>query len=47
MDGILFAFHGAGEIEIAAEAVGDREIGLLDAAEHFLVELFLEGLGVF
>ena len=45
MDRVLFAFFGAGEIEIAAEAVGNRKIGLQDFRQHFLVELFLEGFG--
>ena len=45
MDRILFAFLGAREILETAKRVGDAEVGLLDAGEHFLVELFLEGLG--
>jgi len=45
MDGVLLAFFGAREIEIAAETVGDGEIGLQDAAEHFLVKLFLKRFG--
>ena len=45
MDRVLLAFFGACEIEIAAEAVGNREVGLQDLAQHFLIELFLEGFG--
>ena len=45
MDGILFAFLGASEILETAKRVGDAEVGLLDAGEHFQVELFLERLG--
>ncbi len=39
---VLLAFERFGEIEIAAQAVGDREVGLLDAREHFLIKLLLE-----
>jgi len=45
VEGILFAFLGASEILETAKRVGDAEVGLLDAGEHFLVKLFLEGLG--
>ena len=45
MDGILFAFLGAREILEAAKLVRDAEVRLLNAGEHFLVELFLEGFG--
>src|SRR6266702_890173 len=34
--GVLLAFLGSGEVEIAAEQIGDREIRLQDAAKHFL-----------
>ena len=47
MDGVLLALFRAGVIGVAAEKVGDAEVGLLNAAEHFLVEGFLEGLGGF
>jgi len=47
VDGVLLAFFGAGVIGVAAEKVGDAEVSLLNAAEHFLVEGFLEGLGGF
>src|SRR5260370_34737975 len=43
--GVLLAFLGAGEVEIAAEQIGDREIRLQDAATHFLVKLFLKSFG--
>src|SRR5882724_4232612 len=46
MKRILLALFGAREIEIAAQSVGDGEVGLQDAAEHLLVQLFLERLGV-
>jgi hypothetical protein len=45
VDGVLLALFRAGVIGVAAETVGDAEVGLLNAAEHFLVEGFLEGLG--
>src|SRR5271170_5802487 len=45
MDGVLFARFGFGEVFVAAEEIGDAEIGLQDAAEHLLVESFLERLG--
>jgi len=47
VDGVLLAFDGAGVVFEAAEGVGDAEIGLQDAAEHFLVEAGLEGFGGF
>jgi hypothetical protein len=47
VDGVLLAFFRARVIRVAAEKVGDAEIGLLNAAEHLLVEGFLEGLGGF
>ena len=47
MDGVLFAFFGASEILETAKRIRNAEVGLLDAGEHFLVELFLEGLGGF
>ena len=43
IDGVLLAFDGACVVFVAAEGVGNAEISLQDAAEHFLVELFLEG----
>src|SRR5882724_8093569 len=46
MKRILLALFGAREIEIAAQSVGNGEVGLQDAAEHLLVQLFLERLGV-
>jgi hypothetical protein len=46
VNGVLLALFGAREIEIAAQSVGNGEIRLQDAAEHFLIELFLEGRGV-
>ena len=45
MERILLALVRAGEIEIAAQAVGNREVGLLNPAKHFLIELFLKLLG--
>jgi hypothetical protein len=42
VNGVLFALFRAGVIRVAPEKVGDTEIGLLNAAEHFLVEGFLE-----
>ena len=47
MDGVLLAFFRAGVIGVAAKEVGDAQVGLLNAAEHFLVKGFLEGLGGF
>src|ERR1700704_5887952 len=46
MQRILLALFSAREIEIAAQSVGNGKIGLQDAAEHLLVQLFLERLGV-
>jgi len=45
-DRVLLSLFGPREVEIAAQAVGDGEVGLLDAAEHLLVEEFLKGFGV-
>jgi len=47
VDGVLQAFGGAGVVFKAAKGIGDAEIGLKDAAEHFLVEMSLEGFGGF
>jgi len=47
IDGVLLALDGARVIFVAAEGIGDAEVGLQDAAEHFLIELFLEGFGGF
>ncbi len=41
LDGILLAFFGAREIQVAAQAVGNRKVSLQDAAKHFLIQLFL------
>ena len=45
VDRVLLALLGARVIEVAAVAVGDRQVGLLDVAEHLLVESLLKGLG--
>jgi hypothetical protein len=45
IDGVLLALDGARVIFKAAEGIGDAEVGLLNAAEHLLVELFLKGVG--
>ena len=45
IDGVLLTFDGTRVVFVAAEGVGDAEIGLENAAKHFLVELFLEGFG--
>ena len=45
MDGVLLALDGARVVFKAAEGIGYAEVGLQDAAEHFVIELFLEGLG--
>ena len=42
VDGVLLAFLGAREIEIASQAVGNREVGLQYLAQHFLIKSFLE-----
>src|SRR5579863_4901522 len=42
---VLLAFFGAREIEVTAEAIGNGQVGLLNPAEHFLIELLLKGLG--
>jgi len=47
IDGVLLAFDGASVVFEAANGVGDAEIGLLNAAEHFVVEARLEWLGGF
>jgi len=47
VDGVLLAFDGAGVIFEAAQGVGDGEIGLLNAAEHFVIKAKLERLGGF
>src|ERR1700757_1237136 len=47
VDGVLQALGGAGVVFKAAKGVGDAEIGLKDAAEHFLVEMGLERFGGF
>src|SRR5215470_7338474 len=39
---ILLAFDRFGEVEIPAQAIGDRKVGLEDAPEHFLIEFLLE-----
>jgi len=38
VEGVLLAFDGSCEVGIVAELVGDAEVGLLDAGEHFLIE---------
>jgi len=43
VDGVLLAFDGAGVVFETAQCVWDAEIGLLNPAEHFLVEAGLEG----
>ena len=43
MERVLLAFDGFGRVEIAAEAIGNGEIGLLDAGEHLAVERLLKG----
>jgi len=40
---ILLAFHSFRGVEIAAQPIGNREVGLLDAGEHLVVEKLLEG----
>ena len=47
VDGVLLALFRADVIGIAAEKVGNAEVGLLNAAEDFLVEGFLKGFGRF
>jgi len=47
VDGVLLALDGAGVVFEAAKSVRDAEIGLLNAAEHFMVEAGLEGFGRF
>src|SRR4051794_8334944 len=43
---VLFAFFSASEIEVAAQAVRNGEVGLLNASEHLLVQLLLKRLGL-
>jgi hypothetical protein len=45
VDGVLLAFLGAREIEIASQAIGNREVGLQYLAQHFLIKSFLESFG--
>src|SRR6266568_3619181 len=45
LKGVLLAFLGSGEVQIAAEQIGDREIRLQDAAKQFLVKLPLKSFG--
>ena len=45
MERVLLAFDGFDGVEIAAKAIGNGEIGLLDAGEHLVVERLLKGLG--
>jgi hypothetical protein len=45
IDGVLLALLGARVVEVAALAIGDVDVGLLDPRQHLLVERFLEGLG--
>src|SRR5258707_4288129 len=56
MNRVLFSFLRPREIEISAETVGNGKIRLLDASQHFLIELLLKrfrglqnsvGVGVF
>jgi len=47
IDGVLLAFDGTGVVFEAAKGVRDAEIGLLNAAEHFVIEAGLEGFGGF
>ena len=56
VDGVLHALFGAGVVPPVAVAVGDGDVGLLDVAEHLVVELVAEagerghdgfGVGVF
>ena len=47
MERVLLAFDGFGGVEIAAEAIGNGEIGLLDTGEHLVVERLLKGFGGF
>ena len=42
---VLQAFKCLCEILVTAKRVGDGKICLLDAAQHFLIKLFLECLG--
>jgi hypothetical protein len=47
VDGVLPAFDGARVIFVTAEGVGNAEVCLQNAGEHFLVERFLKGFGRF
>jgi len=47
VDGVLLALDSAGVVFEATKGVWDGEIGLEDAAEHFVVEAGLEGFGGF
>ncbi len=56
MDRVLLSFFGPREIEIATQPVGNGKIRLLDAPQHFLIELLLKrfrrlqnrvGVGIF
>ena len=42
---ILLAFDRFGEVEIAAQAIGNGQVGLKNAPEDLLIELLLEILG--
>ena len=44
---VLLAFDGFAGVEVTAEAVGNGEIGLLDAGEHLIIERLLKGFGGF
>ena len=43
-DGILLSFDRARIIEVLAASIWDREIRLLDAAEHLVIQLLAEAL---
>ena len=45
MYGVLLAFLGTREIKICTKAIRNGKIGLEDAAEHFLIKLFLKSFG--
>ena len=42
---ILLAFECFREVVVAAEAIRNVDVGLLDSPEHFLIQLLLEILG--
>jgi len=46
VDRVILSLLGAVVVPVAVVEVGDGEVGLLDAAEHLVVELLLERLGV-